>query len=228
LLYAVKTASRIADLVYILTTPENREMLKKLRLKTAEFLPNSLPSFKDIDCVLVGPGLGISARSKNLTKKVLSAKIKAVLDADALNVMDEKMKELLNPNHILTPHHREFKKLFGFKATAVSAQKMAKKYKCTIVLKGPVDYIVSFDGSLRQNKTGNQGMTKGGTGDVLAGLIAGLFCTNNAFESAAAGTFICGKAGDDLYKKVGTFYNAEDLCEQVPITFSRIVNSHKS
>ena len=93
---------------------------------------------------------------------------------------------------------------------------MAKKYHCTIVLKGPVDVIASPNGKIALNKTGNAGMTKGGTGDVLAGLIAGLYTTNDAYPSAAAGCYVNGEAGDALYKKVGTFYNAEDLTNKIP------------
>jgi len=198
-------------------------MIKKLRLKTAEFMPNTPPLFKDIDTILIGPGLGISSRSKNLVRKVLKSKIKALLDADALNVLDKKLTMLINHRHILTPHHREFQRLFKLKASAQNAEKMAKKYQCTIVLKGPVDYIASNKEGLWQNKTGNAGMTKGGTGDVLAGLIAGLYCKNGAFTSAAAGAYVCGRTGDELYKKVGTFYNAEDLTKQIPKTFKKIL-----
>lgn len=238
LVYAVKAASRIVDLVYVLTTRNNRKLIEKMKLKTAGFMPvKSLPEMwgkhwggtkgaKDVDAILIGPGLGISARTKNLVHKILKSKIKAVLDADALNVLDAKMFMLINQNHILTPHHREFKRLFGLIGTPKNAQKMMKKYKCTIVLKGPVDYIANVDEGLWQNKTGNQGMTKGGTGDCLAGLIAGFYTVNNAFTSAAAGVYLNGAAGDDLYKKVGPFYNAEDLADQVPYTLQQLVKSN--
>lgn len=239
LVYAVRVASRIVDLVYVLTTNKNKKLIEKMKLKTAEFMPTNIfpsPSGRgikgggkkrvyDIDAILIGPGLGLSARTKNLVQKVLKQKIKAVLDADALNVLDAKMLKLINHNHILTPHTREFRRLFGLPATAINAEKMIKKYKCTIVLKGPVDYVASPQKGLWQNTTGNAGMTKGGTGDCLAGLIAAFYATNGAFTSAAAGVYLNGAAGDDLYKKVGTFYNAEDLVGQIPHTMQKIVSS---
>lgn len=95
--------------------------------------------------------------------------------------------------------------------------KLAKTHNLTIVLKGPIDIIAS-PSDLILNKTGNEGMTKGGTGDVLAGLISALFCTNDAFTSAAIGAYINGLAGDFLYQSVGPFFNADQLAAQVPKT----------
>lgn len=227
LIYAIKAASRIVDLVYVLTTPDNRKLIKKMKLKTAEFMPVSAISFSDLDAILIGPGMGIHPRTKNLVSQVLKSQIKAVLDADALNVMDGKMMRQLNHQHILTPHAREFHRLFKLTPTPQNAMKMMKKHKCTIVLKGPVDYIANIDKGIWQNKTGNAGMTKGGTGDVLAGLIAAFYATNNAFTSAAAGVYLNGATGDDLYKKVGTFYDVEDLMEQIPLTLHQLVKSNK-
>jgi len=226
MVYAVKTASRLVDLVYLLTTAENYKLVEKLKIQSAEFMPVTPPLnirggrgvISDVDAILIGPGMGISVTTKRLTSQVLKSGKKAVLDADALNVLDNNLKKLLSPQHILTPHHKEFYRLFKIQATAQNASKMAKKYHCHIVLKGPVDIIAQPNGKIALNKTGNAGMTKGGTGDVLAGLIAGLYCTNDAFTSAAAGVFINGLAGDELYKNVGTFYNAEDLSEQIPLT----------
>jgi hydroxyethylthiazole kinase-like uncharacterized protein yjeF len=230
MLYSVKTASRLVDLIFVLTTSENKKLIEKLRFKTAEFM--AINFFKDvklddIDCVLIGPGLGVSPRTKKLTLQVLKSGKKAVLDADALNALNKKMMGFLSPAHILTPHHREFQRLFNLKPTAKNAKLMAKKYGCYIVLKGPTDVITSPDGTINLNKTGNAGLTKGGTGDVLAGLISGLYCNNGASTSIASGTYIIGAAADDLYKKVGTFYNAEDLINQIPLTLKKLVNSNK-
>jgi NAD(P)H-hydrate epimerase len=171
-----------------------------------------------VDCTLIGPGMGKSRRTYNLTRRILASNTKAVLDADALNVLDAKLRKLLSERHILTPHKMEFYRVFKLAPTAANVLKMAGKYRCTIVLKGPVDVIGHPKKGIVYNRTGNQGMTKGGTGDVLAGLIAALSCKNDAYPAAAAGVFINGRAGDDLYKKVGTFYSAEDLVEQIPKT----------
>jgi NAD(P)H-hydrate epimerase len=93
----------------------------------------------------------------------------------------------------------------------------AKKYGCRIVAKGKTDYVASRD-EFKINTTGNVGMTKGGTGDVLAGLIAGFAATNDLFLAASAGVFINGLAGDRLKKKVSRYYNASDLVNEIPKT----------
>jgi NAD(P)H-hydrate epimerase len=232
-------------LIYLLTTPENRKLVEKLKIQTAEFMPidSSLlfspihgemsrvhPSDREVnrwndwDCILIGPGMGVSATTKRLTLQVLKSSKKTVLDADALNMLDDNLKKLLSPQHILTPHHKEFFRLFKVKGNPENASKMAKKYHCHIVLKGHIDVIASPDGKIALNKTGNAGMTKGGTGDVLAGLIAGFYSTNDAFTSAAAGVYVNGLAGDELYKKSGTFYNAEGLMQQIPKTLFHLTS----
>ena len=90
------------------------------------------------------------------------------------------------------------------------------------VLKGPVDYVCSPT-ECAYNTTGNEGMTKGGTGDVLAGLIAALACKNDLFLAACAGVYFNGLAGDQLYQRVGPFYNASDLCDQVPVVMKEVL-----
>lgn len=248
LVYAVKAASRIVDLVYLLSTSENQQLIKKLKIQTAEFMPidsslllspihgesarvhtraREVSQWDDWDCILIGPGMGVSANTKRLVYQVIRSNKRAVLDADALNVLDDKLKRILSPLHILTPHHKEFYRLFKIDATAQNASKMAKKWNCHIVLKGPTDVIAQPNGKIALNKTGNAGMAKGGTGDVLAGLIAALYTTNDAFTSAAAGVYINGAAGDELYKKAGTFYDAEDLTNQLPKTLWHLVSLKK-
>ncbi|HLC44904.1 MAG TPA: NAD(P)H-hydrate dehydratase [Patescibacteria group bacterium] len=229
LVYAVKAASRLVDLTYVLSTPENQKLIAKMKLLTAEFMPApEMPQQGreyDFDCILIGPGLGISDRTVSLVKRALATSMKVVLDADALNVLDDPLKKLLGANHILTPHRGEFRRLFRMPPTVDNAYKMTKRYGCTIVLKGPSDIITNPKQRIYECRGGNAGMTKGGTGDVLAGLIAALFCTNTAFVAAAAGSYINKAAGDELYRRVGTFYDAEDLVEQVPKTFYKLTRS---
>ena len=130
-------------------------------------------------------------------------------------------------NVIITPHMREFKRLFEIeiKDPVLCKDRVftkAKEYNCTIVLKGPTDIICSPTNCLI-NQTGNEGMTKGGTGDVLAGLIAGLACKNDLFLASCAGVYINGLAGDELYKRVGPYFNASDLCEEIPMVMGKLM-----
>lgn len=218
LLLSAKIASKIVDLVYVSSVRENNELIKKLKSKLCEFITVTRQEIKkqvkNVDCVLIGPGLGVSQESKRLVNNLLKKfpKKKFVLDADALKVVD---KKLLNKNCIVTPHSQEFKTLFGKNATKETVKEMTKKYGCVIVLKGQIDYVASPI-QCKVNKTGNQGMTKGGTGDVLAGLIAALACKNELFLAASAGVFLNGKAGGGLKRKVSYYYNASDLVEEIP------------
>lgn len=146
---------------------------------------------------------------------------KWVVDGGALQVVNP--AELLNSNMIATPHNKEFeilKSKFSIFKTQFSINdqliKFSKECKnVTIVLKGKEDLICQGD-KLIINQTGNEGMTKGGTGDVLAGLVAALYCKNEAFLAASCGAYLNGLAGDKLYERVGRYFNASDLVKEIP------------
>jgi NAD(P)H-hydrate epimerase len=224
LLYALKAASRVVGLIYVLSTPDNLNLVKKLKGQTAEFIPvttlkEALPL---VEAILIGPGLGVSARTRRLVGQVLSSGKKVVLDADALNVLDDKLKAKLKVNHILTPHPGEFRRAFQSLPTAANLKSAAQKYHCHIVLKGREDLLADPEGNIQVNQTGNAGMAKGGSGDVLAGLTAAFFCKNPAAVAAQAAVLAVDTAGDDLFKTRKYFYDSEDLVAQLPITLARL------
>ena len=94
-------------------------------------------------------------------------------------------------------------------------QIFSQEYNCIVLLKGEKDVVCSPVECV-EIQGGNAGMTKGGTGDVLAGLCSALFCKNEAFLAAASGSYINKKAGESLFKRVGTYFNASDLCDEIP------------
>jgi NAD(P)H-hydrate epimerase len=100
----------------------------------------------------------------------------------------------------------------------------AQKYQCIVLLKGKED-IASNGIETRIIEGGNAGMTKGGTGDVLAGLIAALACINDPWIATIAGSYINKTAGDDLFQSMGPFFNATDLANQIPKTMKRLLFS---
>ena len=213
--YAIETASKIVDLVYFHSSVITMRLMEEIKKKSPSFITLNKGELsmgiKKSDCILVGPGWGKGDKKllKNLLKKYKNKRF--VLDADALKLLD---KKLLGKNVLITPHAGEFKKLFKIKATSENVKKMAKKFSCIILLKSQKDIICSPK-TCFYNITGNQGMTKGGTGDVLAGLIAALVCKNELLLAGQAGTLINGLAGDKLYKKYRFFYNARDLIEKI-------------
>jgi NAD(P)H-hydrate epimerase len=222
LIYALKAASRVVGLIYILSIKENQRLVHKLKGQTAEFISVAKLGEAAVDAILIGPGLGRSAQTRRLVKQVLDSGQKAVLDADALNVLDGRLKEKLGPQHILTPHHGEFTRLFRLAPTAANLRAMAQRYHCYIALKGREDLVADPNGHITVNKIGNAGMAKGGSGDVLAGLTAALFCKNSASLAAQAALFATDQAGDELFKARKYFYNSEDLGEQLPKTLARL------
>ena len=238
-LWALKIASRIVDMVYYVSVEENLELVKDLKKDLYDFIavPRGKEEdyLKESDAVLIGPGLvrGSTAytgtgESGEKTKKLITKLLtrfpdkKWILDAGALQVVAaeelEKLKQVL-----ITPHRKEFEKLFAEQLKTQTIEELtqqvkskAREYTCTIVFKGQQDIICTPEGECLINKTGNEGMTKGGTGDVLSGLIAALACKNDLFVAGAIGTYINGLVGDKLYKKVGPYFNASDLCDKVP------------
>ena len=244
-LWALKTASRVVDMVYYASIKENLELVKNLKKSLYDFIvvPRGKEEgyIRESDAVLIGPGLVRGTKeyigtgeSGEETRRLVTNLLrkfpekKWILDAGALQTI--KAEELKKLSQVLiTPHWKEFMNLFKLNKDPISlkdrvsmVQEKAKEYGCVIVLKGKTDIICSPEKCL-VNETGNQGMTKGGTGDVLAGLIAGLACKNELFLAAAAGTYINGLAGDELHKKVGPYFNASDLCGQVPVTLAKIL-----
>lgn len=216
--YAIEIASKIVDLIYFHSSSDNMKMMREIKKKSPAFITINRNELSDMikksDAVLIGPGWGVSSentKTLNLLLKKFKDK-KFILDADTLKILD---KKLLNKNCLVTPHAGEFKLLFGVKASPENAARMANKYHCHIVLKGVKDYICSPKECF-YNVTGNEGMTKGGTGDVLAGLTAALACKNDLFLAGKAGALINGLAGDNLYEKVGVYYNAWDLIREIP------------
>ncbi|MEI6753822.1 MAG: NAD(P)H-hydrate dehydratase [Paludibacter sp.] len=156
------------------------------------------------DAVAIGPGIGQSDETAAFLKETLGKlDSPCVLDADALNLIG-KNRELLSKirkNSILTPHPKEFERLFGTSKNSydrmLKVQEMAQKYHLIIILKGCYTLIATPDGKLTFNSSGNSGMATAGTGDVLTGLLVSFLAQSYSAENAAkAGVFIHGMAGD--------------------------------
>lgn len=251
-LWSLKIASRIVDMVFYSPVKENEILTQKLKSEIYDFIcvpRNKVEDYiKQSDAVLIGPGLvrgtksstgtGESGRqTKKLTKKLLTKypHKKWIIDAGSLQVLERGWLKKLS-QVIITPHLKEFTDLFKLNIEDIKkldikrlgnlVKQKADEYNCIIVLKGPTDIICSPTNCLI-NQTGNEGMTKGGTGDVLAGLIAALACKNDLFLAACVGIFVNGLAGDELYKKMRCYFNASDLCDQIPYTLGKLIKIEK-
>lgn len=172
---------------------------------------SQVPDLQKFDAIGVGPGLGKATETVAALKQLLKeAEKPLVLDADALNIISEN-KDLLSAlpeNTIITPHVKEFERLFGEckdKQQRIEIQRvMAQKYKIIIVLKGAGTTIMLPDGRCFVNTTGNPGMATAGSGDVLTGIILSLLAQRYTPEEAAIiGVFMHGRAGDKAAEKLG-------------------------
>jgi len=161
------------------------------------------------DVVVAGMGVGVNPEFEDVIRELLKSCRKAVLDAQGL--VDEVPE---NCECILTPHAGEFRRVFG----EVEVDVAAKRAKAVILLKGKEDIIT--DGfRLKVNRSGNAGMTVGGTGDVLAGVCGALLCNDDAFHAACSAAFLNGLAGDVCYEKFGYNYTAMDVVNALPQAF---------
>jgi len=166
------------------------------------------------DVLVIGPGLSLNSETQQLILEILNEyRGKILVDADGLNAIAAHGLPKLHASHaqfILTPHSGEFARLSKMTSNYVdehridAAREMAKKNGMTIVLKGAPTVTASKDGSAFLNSTGNPGMATAGAGDVLSGIIAGLWAQGMLNTDAAwTGVYLHGLSGDIAAKKIG-------------------------
>jgi hydroxyethylthiazole kinase-like uncharacterized protein yjeF len=183
--------------------------------------PHTLAALaKSSDVVVVGPALGVGPAAKANIEALLETDRPLVLDADVFTVFADDPSALfakLAPTRVLTPHLGEFKRLFGQIAADYSkldaALAAAKRAGSVVLLKGPDTVIAAPNGQAVVNTTSSPHLATAGSGDVLAGAIAGLMAQGmSGFDAAAAGAWLHGRAGIRL----GRGLTAEDLADALP------------
>lgn len=219
--------------------------LVTMKLKDSCFKPRHFNAIKKsmekFDVLLIGNGIGLNKETKKFCRKTIkSIKNLKVIDADAIKSISMNDAE----NSIITPHSKELEyflinskikksiinKINNTKKIQEKSQlikKITQKFlnkSNIILLKGKIDTIISKN-KIFCNKTGNAGMTKGGTGDVLAGLCAGFLAqSKDILQSAINAAYFNGLIGDILLKKKKGFtYLASDMAEEIKGIRKRIV-----
>ncbi len=154
---------------------------------------------------------------------------KFVFDAGALQMMERTWLLKLKSCAILTPHQREFEDLFGVKLSKKSLEEKVKivketaeKYRVVILLKAIVD-IISDGKEVYVIDGGNPGLTKGGSGDVLAGLVSSFYTKNDSFQSAIFASIILKYSADRLYERFKYWYNINKLIEEIPLSLNQLL-----
>jgi len=256
-LWAAEVASYFVDIVHYSSTIENERVFLSLKSKFQNGIVVSkkdlLNYIKEDDAILIGPGM-IRApkikikKSKFSLEEILSLKNegeytyyltkflmekyphkKFVFDAGALQMMKKEWLLKLEKKPILTPHLKEFERMFGLSLVNKTVKErekivkmMAYKYRCIILLKAVVD-IISDGEKIYLVKGGNPGLTKGGTGDVLAGLILSFYAKNEPLLSSVIASYLIKKSADELFEDFGYWYNINKLIEQIPKVLNKLV-----
>jgi len=161
------------------------------------------------EAIGIGPGIGTASETRVMLREIFDSYISpVVLDADALNIiaLQKELLKLIPAGSVLTPHPKEFERLFGestndFDRIQLALQK-AIELNVVIVLKGHHTLIATPDNKAFFNNTGNAGMAKGGSGDVLTGILTGLLAQGySSVETAILGVYLHGLAGDIAAEK---------------------------
>lgn len=227
-LWSAEIACKIVDMVHFFSTDENQQIFTNLKTRFTNGIvvnkKNLNNYIEEDDCVLVGIGMMREGKegqyTYNLVKKLIKnfPHKKFVFDAGALQIIDKEWLTLLKEKPILTPHIKEYKKIFDL----MDIKEAANKYNSIILQKNVNDYICDGNECF-EVIGGNVGLTKGGTGDILAGLVASLNTKNTQLTAALIGSIILKKSADDLEKINNYWYSASDLIQQIPKTYKEIL-----
>ncbi len=174
----------------------------------------------------VGPGLGLNRQTISAVRKLVTlahqSKKPLLLDADGLKALGVIRKKIFDSPTVVTPHGGEFQAISGkppsrdLKVRSNDVKDFASRSGAVVLLKGHTD-VISDGVHVKLNSTGNPGMTVGGTGDVLSGIVAGLMAQGvDGFRAAVAGAFVNGAAGDFAQERYGYHLTPTDLLEHIP------------
>ena len=214
--FSILAARRFVDLVYYFP-PERSVRLDVAISSIPEAIVvdkrNASKIVEKSDAVLFGIGLG----SAKVPRRLLYSARKLIIDGDGLKYLKADLlnsRSKLPKDVMITPHEGEFRMLFGKEGSVENVKKIAKELNLVIVKKGRPD-IVSDGKVAYLNDIHNEGMTKGGTGDVLSGLASALSTRNSLLNSGIAACVLCGLAANMLLEKHSYFFSASDLANEL-------------
>lgn len=218
-IFNLLAARRFVDLLYFYPGERDSFLISAVKTIPEAIVVNDFDKLAHADCVLFGGGM----ENLDFDYSCLGEAKKIVVDASGFNFLKPNM---LDSRFILTPHILEFERFFSIPANDENVLTMAKEHDCVILKKGTPDLIAGRE-MVYRNDMHNAGMTKGGTGDVLAGLVAALACTNPNFDAAVAGACINGMAGNMLFNKFGYNYCATDLADALSLAYAEATSAKK-
>jgi ADP-dependent NAD(P)H-hydrate dehydratase len=192
-----------------------------LTIGSANRLTKNLPKIPNVATIGMGMTVSKAEALNSLVKNLKENGTRLVLDASAL--IPKVITEITESDTIITPHAGEFKRIFNEEVgisegdIILSVTRMASRHKITIILKGWLNVIADPSGKVATIRRSTPAMTVGGTGDVLAGLVAALYSKiNSAFDASALGIYFNGLAARLAFERVGLHMVATDLIENLP------------
>ena len=228
--WSANMASRLVDMVHF-TSPilENNDLMR-VRAK-AKFWDGIVVPYDEVDhyieeddAILIGPGMERGETTQKIVNALLAKypNKKWIVDGGALQEINP---TLLTPNMIITPNQKELSLL----KNKISTNNLLP---CTVLAKGPTDTITpsSMDSQLYGYTDirilgGSPGLTKGGTGDVLAGLVLGLSAKSPAYPSCVVASYCLKSSSEELASSMGPFFSPTDLIKQIPITLNSLLKA---
>lgn len=192
-----------------------------------------------MDSVMIGVGIGLSYGARELLSRLTSTphlwdNCTVILDADGLTLASQLPGwwEVFNGRLVITPHPGEMSRLLGISVAEIESDRLAavqlaaERFNCVAVLKGATTLIASPDGRLRINMMPNHGLARGGTGDVLAGLITGLAAKSNAFDAASLGISLHSLSAQYARKDLTPYaMTASDLVSHLHMAFRALASN---
>jgi NAD(P)H-hydrate epimerase len=176
--------------------------------------------------IALGPGLGMSSKTIAAVRRIIPVirhyRKPLLLDADGLKALGVVKKRIFDKSVALTPHPGEFQAIShkspskDMEVRSSEVKAFAESVGAIVLLKGHID-VISDGEHVKLNNTGNPGMTVGGTGDVLSGIVAGLMAQGvDSYRAAVAGAFISGASGDLAKEQFGYHLTPTDLLKHIP------------
>ncbi|MEM0312389.1 MAG: NAD(P)H-hydrate dehydratase [Thermoplasmatales archaeon] len=234
-IYVSKAALRMGvDLVFLFTPEKIHQfvacnapdvILRKSGKERIEFNYSLMKTIEDRDAsVAIGPGItkeaSVMKEAYEIISYALSQGRKVVIDADALPVA--KAIKDFGGNAVLTPHRGEFRTTFQLEPTEENVIKTAEKINAVILLKGPVDIVTDGEVVKRNVKFHHQSMTKGGTGDLITGSVAGLLSRGvDPLHASFLASYIIGSAGLESFNRHGYSYFTSDILDLIPYIITK-------
>jgi NAD(P)H-hydrate epimerase len=225
------------DLVFVAAPEKTAQSISAMspnlitiKLPGDNFAPTHIRLLRDqivnASTVVLGPGLGMSSKTIAAIRRIIPIirhyRKPLLLDADGLKALGVVKKRIFDKSVVLTPHPGEFQAVShkvpsrDMEVRSSEVKAFAESVGAIVLLKGHTD-VISDGEHLKLNNTGNPGMTVGGTGDILSGIVASLMAQGvDSFRAAVAGAFICGAAGDLANEQYGYHLVPTDLLEYIP------------